>query len=135
MVLGVEPMVTAGRQAVRMGDDHWAIYSQDGSLAAHFEFTIAITADGPRVLPRGTRRAARGGIEPCTAFDLCYSSASRSESPDSVWVNPRRGSGGRSDGQSPADGNKPKGTNEGTTLGQAHVRKVQDHPAPWRPSS
>ena len=47
MVLAVEPMVTAGRHAVRMGDDHWAIYSQDGSLAAHFEFTIAVTADGP----------------------------------------------------------------------------------------
>ena len=50
MVLAVEPMVTAGRHAVRMGEDNWAIYSQDGSLAAHFEFTIAITADGPRVL-------------------------------------------------------------------------------------
>ena len=50
MVLAVEPMVTAGRHAVRMGDDGWAIYSQDGSLAAHFEFTIAITADGPRIL-------------------------------------------------------------------------------------
>jgi len=50
MVLAVEPMVTAGRHAVRVGDDHWAIYSQDGSLAAHFEFTIAITANGPRVL-------------------------------------------------------------------------------------
>jgi methionyl aminopeptidase len=50
MVLAVEPMVTAGRQAVRMGDDHWAIYSQDGSLAAHFEFTIAVTAAGPRIL-------------------------------------------------------------------------------------
>jgi methionyl aminopeptidase len=50
MVLAVEPMVTAGRHQVRMGDDHWAIYSQDGSLAAHFEFTIAVTANGPRVL-------------------------------------------------------------------------------------
>ena len=50
MVLAVEPMVTAGRHMVRMGDDGWAIYSQDGSLAAHFEFTIAITADGPRIL-------------------------------------------------------------------------------------
>jgi methionyl aminopeptidase len=50
MVLAVEPMVTVGRHTVRMGDDHWAIYSQDGSLAAHFEFTIAIMADGPRVL-------------------------------------------------------------------------------------
>ncbi len=50
MVLAVEPMVTAGRHAVRVGEDHWAIYSQDGSLAAHFEFTIAVTAEGPRVL-------------------------------------------------------------------------------------
>ncbi len=50
MVFAVEPMVTAGRHTVRMGDDHWAIYSQDGSLAAHFEFTIAVTADGPRIL-------------------------------------------------------------------------------------
>jgi methionyl aminopeptidase len=50
MVLAVEPMVTAGRHGVRMGEDNWAIYAQDGSLAAHFEFTIAITADGPRIL-------------------------------------------------------------------------------------
>jgi methionyl aminopeptidase len=50
MVLAIEPMVTAGRHGVRVGDDHWAIYSQDGSLAAHFEFTVAITGDGPRIL-------------------------------------------------------------------------------------
>jgi methionyl aminopeptidase len=50
MVLAVEPMVTAGRHGVRIGDDHWSIFSQDGSLAAHFEFTIAITAAGPRIL-------------------------------------------------------------------------------------
>jgi methionyl aminopeptidase len=50
MVFAVEPMVTAGRHMVRMGDDGWAIYSQDGSLAAHFEFTVAVTRDGPRVL-------------------------------------------------------------------------------------
>jgi methionyl aminopeptidase len=50
MVLAIEPMTTAGRHAVRMGDDGWAIYAQDGSLTAHFEFTIAITADGPRIL-------------------------------------------------------------------------------------
>jgi methionyl aminopeptidase len=50
MVLAIEPMVTAGRHQVRMADDHWAIFTQDGSLAAHFEFTIAITAEGPRVL-------------------------------------------------------------------------------------
>jgi methionyl aminopeptidase len=50
MVLAIEPMVTAGRHQVRMADDHWSIFTQDGSLAAHFEFTIAVTAAGPRVL-------------------------------------------------------------------------------------
>jgi methionyl aminopeptidase len=50
MVLAVEPMVTAGRHAIRVGDDHWSIYSQDGSLAAHFEFTIAVTRAGPQIL-------------------------------------------------------------------------------------
>ncbi len=50
MVLAIEPMTTAGGPGVRLGADGWAIYSQDGSLAAHFEFTVAITADGPRVM-------------------------------------------------------------------------------------
>ena len=50
MVLAIEPMVNAGGPLVRMGDDGWAVYSQDGSLAAHFEFTVAVTADGPLVL-------------------------------------------------------------------------------------
>ena len=50
MVFCVEPMVCAGGHAVRMGDDNWAIYSQDGSLTAHFEHTIAVTADGARIL-------------------------------------------------------------------------------------
>jgi methionyl aminopeptidase len=50
MVLAVEPMMTAGDAAVRVGGDGWAIFSQDGSPAAHFEFTVAITGDGPRVL-------------------------------------------------------------------------------------
>ena len=50
MVLAIEPMVNAGGPEVRMGDDGWAVYSQDDSLAAHFEFTVAVTADGPRIL-------------------------------------------------------------------------------------
>jgi methionyl aminopeptidase len=49
-VLAIEPMVNAGGPLVHMGDDGWAVYSQDGSLAAHFEFTIAVTEDGPRIL-------------------------------------------------------------------------------------
>jgi methionyl aminopeptidase len=50
MVLAIEPMTTSGRPGVRAGGDGWAIYSQDGSPAAHFEFTVAATDDGPRVL-------------------------------------------------------------------------------------
>jgi methionyl aminopeptidase len=50
MVLAIEPMVNAGGSLVRMGDDGWAVYSEDGSLAAHFEFTVAVTPEGPRVL-------------------------------------------------------------------------------------
>jgi methionyl aminopeptidase len=49
-VLAIEPMVNAGGPLVRMGDDGWAVYSQDGSLAAHFEFTVAVTSNGPRIL-------------------------------------------------------------------------------------
>jgi methionyl aminopeptidase len=50
MVIAVEPMVNVGGHDVRMAEDGWSIYSADGSLAAHFEFTIAITESGPRVL-------------------------------------------------------------------------------------
>jgi methionyl aminopeptidase len=50
MVLAIEPMVNTGTHHVRMGADNWAVYSQDGSLAAHFEHTVAVTADGPRIL-------------------------------------------------------------------------------------
>jgi methionyl aminopeptidase len=50
MVLAIEPMVNAGEPEVRMGSDGWAVYSQDESLTAHFEFTVAVTGDGPRIL-------------------------------------------------------------------------------------
>ena len=48
--LAIEPMVNIGTPEIRMGDDDWAVFSADGSLAAHFEFTIAVGADGPRIL-------------------------------------------------------------------------------------
>jgi methionyl aminopeptidase len=50
MVLAVEPMVNVGDHAIRMGSDNWSVYSQDGSLAAHFEHTVAVTEEGPRIL-------------------------------------------------------------------------------------
>jgi methionyl aminopeptidase len=50
MVLAVEPMVNVGTYRIRIADDQWSVYSEDGSLAAHFEHTVAITSDGPRIL-------------------------------------------------------------------------------------
>jgi methionyl aminopeptidase len=50
MVLAIEPMVNVGGPRVRMDDDGWSVFSEDDSLAAHFEFTVAISADGPRIL-------------------------------------------------------------------------------------
>ena len=43
-------MVNAGGPEIRMGNDGWAVYSADDSPAAHFEFTVAVTASGPRIL-------------------------------------------------------------------------------------
>jgi methionyl aminopeptidase len=52
MVLAIEPMVTMGSWEVRVLEDGWTAVTVDGSLAAHFEDTIAITANGPEVLTR-----------------------------------------------------------------------------------
>ena len=50
MTLAIEPMITAGGPDVYVHDDEWSISSVDESLAAHFEHTVAVTADGPRIL-------------------------------------------------------------------------------------
>jgi methionyl aminopeptidase len=52
MVLAIEPMVTMGHWAVRVLDDRWTAVTEDGSLAAHFEHTVAVTEAGPDVLTR-----------------------------------------------------------------------------------
>ena len=51
-VLAIEPMITMGSWEVRVLEDRWTAVTADGSLAAHFEDTIAITEDGPDVLTR-----------------------------------------------------------------------------------
>jgi methionyl aminopeptidase len=56
MTLAIEPMITAGAPHVYTHPDNWSISSRDGSLAAHFEHTVAITPEGPRVLT--TEKAA-----------------------------------------------------------------------------
>jgi len=50
VVLAIEPMVNAGSYEVRTADDGWAVFTEDRSLSAHFEHTVALTADGPRIL-------------------------------------------------------------------------------------
>lgn len=57
MVLAIEPMVTMGSWEVRILDDGWTAVTKDGSLAAHFEHTIAVTDAGPEVLTSRTGRA------------------------------------------------------------------------------
>jgi methionyl aminopeptidase len=52
MVLAIEPMVTMGSWEVQVLEDGWTAVTTDGSMAAHFEDTIAITEDGPEVLTR-----------------------------------------------------------------------------------
>jgi len=52
MVLAIEPMINAGAPEVKVLPDGWTTITQDGSLSAHFEHTVAITKDGPLVLTR-----------------------------------------------------------------------------------
>ncbi len=53
LVLAIEPMVNAGVPGVKMDRDGWTARTEDGSLSAHFEFSVAVTESGPRVLGRG----------------------------------------------------------------------------------
>ena len=50
MTLAIEPMITAGGPDVYLHDDDWSISTTDGSLAAHFEHTVAVLDEGPRPL-------------------------------------------------------------------------------------
>jgi methionyl aminopeptidase len=74
MALAVEPMLVLGRRQTRLLDDGWTVVSADGSWSAHFEHTVAITADGPWVLTAQdggaagfARMAAAGQADPRSA--------------------------------------------------------------------
>ena len=65
MVLAIEPMVSMGKPAVRVLGDGWTAVTRDGSLAAHFEHSVAVTANGPLVLSRplpGTGASGDGAV-------------------------------------------------------------------------
>jgi methionyl aminopeptidase len=63
MTLAIEPMINAGGPDVVMHADEWSISSADGSLSAHFEHTVAVTEEGPRVLT-AAKRPAEAGLLP-----------------------------------------------------------------------
>jgi len=50
MTLAIEPMINAGSPEVWVADDRWSISTDDGSLSAHFEHTVAVTEEDPRIL-------------------------------------------------------------------------------------
>jgi methionyl aminopeptidase len=54
LCLAIEPMFTLGTHETRVRPDGWTVATSDGALAAHWEHTIAITADGPRILTLGS---------------------------------------------------------------------------------
>ena len=60
MTIAIEPMITAGSSEVAMMDDGWTVRTVDGSLSAHFEHTVAVTEDGPRILT--PRVGVPGGV-------------------------------------------------------------------------
>jgi methionyl aminopeptidase len=63
MTLAIEPMINAGSSEIVVLDDHWSIVTDDGSLSAHFEHTVAITDEGPRVLT-AAEGLVRAGLLP-----------------------------------------------------------------------
>src|SRR5438477_220049 len=63
MTVAIEPMINAGGPDVVMHADEWSISSADGSLSAHFEHTVAVTEDGPRVLT-AAKRPVQAGLLP-----------------------------------------------------------------------
>src|ERR687887_2081203 len=50
MTIAIEPMINIGGSGIRTLDDKWTVVTQDGSLSAHFEHTVAVTENGPRIL-------------------------------------------------------------------------------------
>ena len=60
MTLAIEPMINAGGPDVYLAADRWSILTEDGGLSAHFEHTVAVTADGPRILTLARRADVPG---------------------------------------------------------------------------
>ena len=64
MTLAIEPMITAGGPEVYLHDDEWSISTEDGSLAAHFEHTVAVAEEGPPRVLTAAKSRERAGLVP-----------------------------------------------------------------------
>jgi methionyl aminopeptidase len=68
LCIAIEPMVNVGGTGTRVLDDQWTVVTEDGSLSAHFEHSLACTAEGPVVLTAaaeataGALRARQGAV-------------------------------------------------------------------------
>ena len=61
LVVAIEPMIAVGTDRIETLDDGWTVVTRDRSLSAHYEHTVAVTADGPRVLTATVEQAAGSG--------------------------------------------------------------------------
>jgi methionyl aminopeptidase len=77
MVLAIEPMVNMGLPGVRLLDDGWTAVTKDGSLSAHFEHTVAVTASGPLVLTDADGSAQARVAQAGTATEAPWNLESR----------------------------------------------------------
>jgi methionyl aminopeptidase len=65
LCIAIEPMVNVGGIATRVLDDNWTVVTEDGSLSAHFEHTLACLPDGPVILTAfegGSAEAGKAGL-------------------------------------------------------------------------
>jgi methionyl aminopeptidase len=64
MTLAIEPMITAGGPEVYLHDDEWSISTADGSMAAHFEHTVAVALEGPPRILTAAKSREKAGLVP-----------------------------------------------------------------------
>ena len=83
MAMAIEPMLVLGSPAARLLDDDWTVVTADGSLAAHFEHTVAVTADGPWVLT-----AEDGGASGLAAIGAAPASTALSDPASTALSDP-----------------------------------------------
>src|SRR5436190_14860241 len=78
MTIAIEPMINIGGSGIRTLDDKWTVVTQDGSLSAHFEHTVAVTDNGPRILTTAEPSPdafARAGSDIPARFAFTFSEA------------------------------------------------------------